>query len=169
MDFIELINQRYSVRSYKTDPVEKEKLSKILNAARLAPTANNRQPFQIIVIHTRGKKRKLLTIYQKNWFVQAPLVICVCGLRDKAWVRKDHREYLFVDVAIVMDYITLQATDLGLGTCFIADFDTVKAREVLGIPEDAEPILFTPLGYPAETQGVRKRKKLKELVRYEHW
>jgi len=169
MDFIELVNKRYSVRAYKPDPVEKEKLKKVLNAARLAPTASNRQPFQIIVIHTKGKKRKLLSIYQKDWFVQAPIVICVCGIRDKAWVRKDNREYLFVDVAIVMDYITLEATDLGLGTCMIAAFDAVNARKVLSIPDDAEPILFTPLGYPADTQGIRKRKELKDLLHYEHW
>jgi len=169
MDFIDLVNKRYSVRAYKSDPVEKVKLLKVLEAARLAPTANNRQPFQIIVIHTKRKKIKLLSIYHREWFVQPPIVICVCGNRGSAWVRKDGRSYLDVDAAIVMDYITLAATDLDLGTCFIAAFDAVNARQVLSLPDEVEPILFTPLGYPDDLPGIKKRKALKELVRYEHW
>lgn len=169
MDFIELVNKRYSVRAYKSDPVEKEKLLSVLDAARLAPTASNRQPFQIIVTKTSRKKTKLLSIYAREWFVQAPLVICVCGIREKAWVRKDGREYLYVDVAIVMDYITLAAADLGLGTCMIAAFNEENARKVLSIPPEVEPILFTPLGYPNDLPGIKKRKKLKDLVHYQHW
>ena len=169
MDFIELINKRYSSRSYKPDPVEDGKINYVLNAARLAPTASNRQPFKIIVIHTNGKEQELLTIYQRKWFVQAPIVICVCGLPASAWVRRDTRKYLDVDVAIVTDYLILAATNIGLGTCFIAAFDATNARKVLALPDDVEPILFTPLGYPDNLPGVKERKSLEELVRYEHW
>jgi nitroreductase len=169
MGFLELINKRYSVRAYKSTPVEEEKLLKILEAARLAPTASNRQPFTIIVIHTKRKKQKLLSIYPREWFVQSPLILCISGISSSAWVRKDGRKYLDVDVAIAMDYITLAATDLGLGTCFIAAFDAENARRVLSIPDEAEPILFTPLGYPADTPGIKRRKDLDDLVRYEHW
>jgi nitroreductase len=169
MDFAELINKRYSVRAYKSRQVSKEKLSIVLNAARLAPTASNRQPFQIIVIHTKGKEQELLTIYQRNWFVQAPLIICVCGMPASAWVRKDSKQYLDVDSAIVMDYMILAATEIGLGTCFIAAFDASNARKVLLLPDEVEPILFTPLGYPKDAPGIKKRKNLGELVRYEHW
>jgi nitroreductase len=169
MDFTELISRRYSVRAFKSDPVEDEKLMAILNAARLAPTASNKQPFQIIVIHTRRKKAKLLSIYQRDWFVQAPLIICLCGIPSQAWVRRDHRQYLDVDIAIVMDHIILAATELGLGTCFIAAFDEINARKVLSLPDEVEPILFTPLGYPDVLPGIKKRKSLKDLIRYEHW
>jgi nitroreductase len=169
MDFIELIDKRYSVRAYKSDPVDAEKLATILNAARMAPTASNRQPFQIIVIHTKGREEELQTIYQRDWFVQAPLIICVCGLPANAWVRRDNKLYLDVDIAIVTDYMILAATELGLGTCFIAAFDAVNARKVLSIPDDVEPILFTPLGYPADSLGIKTRKSLEELVRYDHW
>jgi nitroreductase len=169
MDFIDLIKKRYSVRAYKLDPVEDEKISIVLNAARLAPTASNRQPFKIVVIHTSGKEQELLTIYPRKWFVQAPIVICVCGIPTAAWVRKDTRKYLDIDVAIVMDYMILAATDIGLGTCFIAAFDETNARTVLGLPDDVEPILFTPLGYPDNSPGVKERKLLEELVSYEHW
>jgi nitroreductase len=169
MDFSELVSKRYSVRAYKRTPIGKGKLLKILNAARLAPTANNRQPFQIIVVHTKGKEQELLSIYPKKWFVQAPLIICICGLPTIGWIRKDGRSYLDVDIAIVMDQMVLAATDLGIGTCFIAAFDAANARKVLSIPNDVEPMLFTPLGYPADIPGIKKRKNLEELVRYEKW
>jgi nitroreductase len=150
-------------------PVGKEKLLKILNAAVLAPTASNRQPFQILIIHTKGREQELKTIYPKDWFVQAPVIICVCGVPSAAWVRRDGKAYLFVDTAIVMDHIILAATALGLGTCWIAAFDEANARKVLSLPEDIEPILFSPLGYPADTPGIKKRKRIDELIRYEKW
>jgi nitroreductase len=169
MDFSQLIAKRYSVRAYKPDPIDDDKLLAVLNAARLAPTASNRQPFQIIVAHTKGREEEFLSIYQRDWFIQPPLVLCVCGFPGAAWVRKDSKQYLGVDMGIVMDHIVLAATDLGLGTCMIAAFDEQNARKVLSIPDDAEPILFTPLGYPADAQGIKNRKELDELVRYEHW
>lgn len=169
MNFKELINKRYSVRAYKSVPIEDEKIQQILEAARLAPTASNRQPFQIIVISSKGKEDQLQTIYPRDWFVNAPIILCLCGLTNDAWVRIDNKKYLQVDIGIVMDHIILAATDLGLGTCFIAAFNEVNARKILQLPEDVEPILFTPLGYPDDSPKARERKSLEELVRYEHW
>ena len=113
MQFSELVKERYSVRSYKSDPVPGDKLEQVLEAARLAPTAANRQPFQLIVIHTAGREAELGRIYGREWFVQAPIVICVCGLLDQTWVRRDGKSYCDVDVTIVMDHLILAATDLG--------------------------------------------------------
>jgi nitroreductase len=169
MNFLELAEKRYSVRAYKPDPVEEDKLQQVLEAARLAPTATNAQPFQLIVIHTAGREAELRRIYKRDWFVQAPLVICICGIPAQGWVRRDGKNYTEVDVAIAMDHLILAATDLGLGTCWVAAFDAIAAREVLGLPEGVEPIAFTPLGYPADEPGPKKRKPLSELVRYEHW
>jgi nitroreductase len=170
VEFSELVENRYSVRAYKTDPVEDDKLQQVLEAARLAPTAANRQPFQIIVVHTTGREAELKRIYKAGWFVQAPLIICACAIPDKGWVRKDDgKNYCDVDVAIVMDHLVLAAADAGLGTCWIAAFDPEAAREVLGLPDDVEPIAFTPLGYPADQPGPKRRRALSELVRYESW
>lgn len=170
MKFSELVTKRYSVRAYKPDPVEDEKLQQVLEAARMAPTAANRQPFQIILIHTAGREAELSRIYGRDWFTQAPLVICACGIPPQGWTRsKDGKSYTDVDVAIVVDHLTLAATDVGLGTCWIAAFDPIAAREVLGLPDGVEPIAFTPLGYPADQLGPKKRKALSELVRYEGW
>jgi nitroreductase len=169
MEFSELVAKRYSVRAYKPDPVEDEKLQQVLEAARLAPTAANSQPFQIIVIHTAGREAELSRIYGRDWFVQAPLVLCACGIPARGWVRKDGKNYTDVDVAIVVDHLILAAANAGLGTCWIGAFDATAARQVLHLPDDVEPIAFTPLGYPADQPGPKKRQPLSELVRYERW
>jgi nitroreductase len=169
MDFSELIKARYSVRAYKPDPVEDHKLAQVLEAARLAPTAANRQPFQIMVIHTAGREDELKRVYNRGWFVQAPLVLCACGIPADNWVRMDGKNYNDVDVAIAMDHLILAAADIGLGTCWIAAFDPAAAREVLNLPDEVEPVAFTPLGYPADTLRPKSRKPLETLVRYERW
>lgn len=169
MEFSELIAARYSVRAYKPDPVEPEKLERVLEAARVAPTAVNFQPFQLIVIHTEGREDELNRIYRKDWFVQPPLVIAACGLPDQGWTRRDGRSFLDIDVAIVMDHVILAATSEGLGTCWVGNFDADAAREVLGLPDDVEAIAFTPLGYPDDEPRTKKRRPLSDLVRYERW
>lgn len=169
MEFSELIRTRYSVRAYKPDPVGEEELQKVLEAARLAPTAANRQPFQLIVIHTEGREAELRRIYNRDWFVQAPLVICACGISSGAWTREDDKNFAPVDVAIVMDHLILAAADLGLGTCWVGAFNVAATREVLGLPDEVEPIIFTPLGYPDDQPKPKKRQSLEDLVRYERW
>lgn len=169
MEFTDLIQKRYSVRAYKPDPVEDSKLHAVLEAARLAPTAANRQPFQIVVVHTAGRDKELQRIYSRAWFTQAPLLICICGVPAQAWVRRDGKNYADVDVTIAMDHLILAAANQGLGTCWVAAFDPPAAREVLRLPDDVEPIAFTPLGYPADQPDSKDRKALTQLVRYEHW
>ena len=169
MEFSDLIRARYSVRAYKPDPVSDDVLAQVLEAARLAPTAANRQPFRLIVIHTAGRREELRRLYHREWFGHAPVVIGICALPGEAWVRRDGVNYAFVDAAIVMDHLVLAATDAGLGTCWVAAFDPAAAREILGLPQGVEPVAFTPLGYPADTAGVKDRKPLAELVRYERW
>lgn len=171
MNFLQLAQVRYSVRAYQSTPVEADKLQQVLEAARLAPTADNRQPFQVIVIHTAGREEELQRIYPKSWFTQAPLVIGVVALPTESWFRRKHDQmnYFWVDAAIVMDHVILAAHDIGLGTCWVADFNPTAAREILGLPENVEPVVFTPLGYPADQARGKRRKPLSELVRYEKW
>jgi nitroreductase len=169
MDFQELIKNRYSVRSYQDKAVEEDKLQKVLEAACTAPTAANKQPFKLIVVKTQGRKEDLKRIYPAEWFSEAPLVICACAIPSKGWTRRDGRCYVEVDVAIAMDHLILAATNLGLGTCWIAAFDAQAAREVLKLPQGVEPLLFTPIGYPADEPQSKSRKELTELVSYEHW
>ena len=169
MEFSELVQKRYSVRAYRPVPVEEDRLHQVLEVARLAPSASNRQPFKIIVIHTAGRETELRRIYDKSWFVQAPLIIAACGIPAQNWIRRDGKNYNDVDGTIAMDHLILAAASLGLGTCWVAAFDPAAAREVLRLPAGVEPIAFTPLGYPADTPRPKERKALSELVRYEHW
>lgn len=169
MDFTKVLQKRYSVRAYKPDPVEEEKVRQVLEAACLAPTAVNKQPFQIIVIRTADRKADLKRIYYQDWFAQAPLVIGICGIPAQSWTSQDGKNYAEIDVTITMTYLILAATNLGLGTCWIGSFDAAAAREVLGLPDGVEPMAFTPLGYPADRPGPRERKPVSQLVRYEHW
>ena len=166
MDYFELIAKRYSVRSYQSKPVESDKLAKVMEAAVIAPTAANRQPFRLIVIPTRGHETALRRIYSREWFLQAPLVICACAVRSEAWTRRDGKSYADVDTTIALDHLILAAHDLGLGTCWIGAFDPAAAREVLGLEPDLEPLAFTPLGYPADEWRPKQRRPAAELVRY---
>ena len=169
MNFLELAQKRYSCRAYRPDPVEDEKLQQVLEAMRLAPSATNLQPYRFIVVHTAGREAELNRVYYQPWFVQPPIIICACAIPAAAWRRVDGKRYTDIDVAIAMDHLTLAATDVGLGTCWVASFDVRAAHEVLGIPPGIEPLAFTPLGYPADQLEPKERKPLSELVRYENW
>ncbi|MHB1417039.1 MAG: nitroreductase family protein [Chloroflexota bacterium] len=170
MEFSEVVRSRYSVRAYKQEPVPEAVLNEVFEAARLAPTAVNRQPFQLVAVHTAGREDELKRIYGREWFVQAPLVVAMCALPGEAWSRRDGHNYAWVDATIAMDHLILAATNAGLGTCWVAAVDPAAAREVLGLPAGVEPVAFTPLGYPAgDPPASRRRKALSELVRWEKW
>ena len=170
MGFQELIKKRYSVRAYKPDPVEDDKLARVLEAARVAPTAANRQAFRVIVIPTKDREADLRRVYGRDWFTQAPLVLCVCAVPSEGWVRKhDGWNAAEIDATIVMSHIVLAAAEEGLGTCWIAAFDPAAAREVLGLPPEVIPSAFTPLGYAADAPAPKKRRPLAELVRRGRW
>jgi nitroreductase len=166
LDFLKLAEKRYSVRAYKPAEVEQDKLDYVLQAARMAPTACNLQPFRLIVIRTRGKEDELRRIYKADWFAQAPLVICVCAVPSMAWLRMDGKNYCDVDATIVMDHLVLAATEIGLGTCWIGAFNPGEARRILDIPDELVPVAFTPLGYPADSPPKKTRKPISDLVEY---
>ena len=111
------------MRAYRPDPVEEEKLQCVLEAARLAPTAANRQPFQLIVMHTAGREAEIGQIYRRPWFVQAPLVIAVCAISSQAWVRESDRfNARLIDAAIVADHLILAGSEPGFGNVLDCSF-----------------------------------------------
>lgn len=170
MDFSELITQRFSVRAYEHRDIEPDKLKRVLQAFALAPTAANRQPIGLIVIQTKGHESELKRIYSAEWFAsQAPMVLIGCIVPAQAWQRRDGRNYADVDIAIAMDHLILAATAEGLGTCWVGAFDPAAAREVLSLPEGVEPVVMTPLGYPADSPRPKLRKKLEQLIHQGHW
>jgi nitroreductase len=166
MDFEQLASARYSLRNYSGKQVEEEKLIKILEAARIAPSAVNYQPIKIYAIQSEKMLAAIKECYHRNWINAAPVVLVVTGLHDIAWKRgSDGKDHTDIDAAIAIDHITLQASDLGLGTCWVCNFDAVKCREVLNLDQQEEPIALIPLGYPeSDSVPVHKRKSLDELV-----
>lgn len=170
MDFQDVLETRHSIRKYEPLPVAEEKLARILEAARTAPTAHNNQPFRVIVIHTEGREEELKGIYGRDWFVQPPLILAVVGVRDEAWVRKDDdQSYLYVDAAIAMDHMILAAEYEGVGTCWIAAFDPDALRTALELPPNQEVFAITPLGYPREGfagKGEKNRRAFDDVVRF---
>jgi nitroreductase len=169
MDFLELVKNRYSIRAYTPVPIEDEKLQQVLEAARMAPTGANRQAFQLIVVHTKGREAELRKIYDKDWFVQVPVIICACTITAPGQPVNEAGASL--NVGIVMDHLILAATSLGLGSCWIGAFNRDEAKRILGIPEEARPVICAALGYRNENEQPRPktRKPIDELVRYEHW
>jgi nitroreductase len=169
MEFKDVIRVRRSIRGYRPDPVPEPVLERVLEAARIAPTAANRQPFRLIVVTDAAARARLKAVYDREWFWTAPAVIVGCVEPAKAWQRFDGFNAAEVDIAIVMDHIVLAATDEGLGTCWICHFDEPKLKEILQIPSDVRAIAMTPLGYADAEPMPFQRKSLGELVRRERW
>jgi nitroreductase len=170
MNVFDAICTRRSVRRYKADPVEEEKLQRILEAGRLSPSAVNKQPWHFIVVRDPSVRETLRASYGQSWFVNAPLIIVVCADPSKAWVRRDGEEYWKVDAAIALQDMILCATEQGLGTCWIGAFNEEAARRALKIPEKIRIVAMTPLGYADERkEPVSDRKSLNEITHYECW
>ncbi|MDH4122577.1 MAG: nitroreductase family protein [Thermoplasmata archaeon] len=169
MDVLEAIKTRRSVRRYKPDPVPEEILKEILSAARMAPSADNAQPWKFVVVTDEEIKRKLVQACNSQKFIaEAPIVIVGCGFPDDAYATAGGYMNSFVmDVMIAMDHLILAATSLGLGSCWIAAFKEEKVREIIGIPSDARVVALTPLGYPNEVPNKTSRKSLAELISYD--
>lgn len=168
MNFIELAAYRSSIRNFSTQPVGKGMLLQILEAARMAPSAANFQPWQFIVISEPVLLQLIKEIYPREWFMTAPVVIAALGDHNMGWHRgKDNKDFTEVDVAIAIDHLTLAAADFGLGTCWVCNFDAGKFRELFNLPDNMEPIALIPIGYPATKANPEKqRKPIEKIV---HW
>jgi nitroreductase len=169
--FLELAKRRFSSRKYLSKPVEEVKLLKVLESARIAPSAANKQPWIFYVIQNDGKRSQIAEAYHRDWLKAAPVIIVACANHQNAWIRSDNKDHCDIDLAIAIDHMTLQATELGLSTCWICNFDPVKCREILKLDDFVEPIAILPLAYPANLpdtdRHAENRKKLNEIVRWE--
>ena len=166
MNIYNIMKERRSVRSYKKESVPEEKLERILEAARNAPSAANRQPVCFFVIKDEKVKKQLKEAYNEEWFSTAPVIIGVCSIPEVAWKRGDGKNYADIDAAIAMDHLILAATEEGLATCWVAAFKVSVVKSVLHLPPGIEPVALTPLGYPEIMPEPTHRKSLKELVKY---
>jgi nitroreductase len=170
MNVMEAIKKRCSVRSYQNRPVEIEKVDKILEAARLAPSASNRQEWRFVVVQDRAIRQRLMAAAKNQTFVgEAPVVIACCAKTDNHIMTCGQMCYP-IDVAIAIEHMALEATEEGLGTCWVGAFYEDQAREILGIPQDIRVVELLVLGYPAKPPSTHKdRLGIEEIVMHERW
>lgn len=170
METAEAIRRRKSVRSYTDRPVEDDKLHAVMEAARLAPSASNRQEWRFVVVRDGSMRKKLAGAAGAQRFIsQAPVVIAACAVTDGHVMRCGQQCYP-IDVAIALDHISLAAVSMGLGTCWIGAFEEGKVKSLLGIPPEVRVVELMTLGYPEDPAPVEKsRLPFKEIVMYEHW
>lgn len=168
---MEAIKTRRSIRKYRDVPVPENLLKDVLNAARLAPSADNAQPWKIIVVRDVQLKQKVTQACNgQKFLVQAPVVLVLCGIPEEAFQTVGgYMSSHVIDASIALDHVTLAAHSLGLGTCWVAWFKEDKVRDILGIPEDVRVIALTPLGYPDESPERPSRKNLEELISYDKY
>jgi len=168
MAVLEAIRKRYSCRAYQDKPIEQEKLDQVFEAARLAPSAKNLQDWRFVVVRDKDKKRQVAeSTNQPEVFGKAGVMIAACSNSD--YVMKCGQAVGPIDVAIALEHICLQATELGLATCWIGSFEAEKVRRVLEIPQDVAIIELMALGYPADKAGEPKREPIEKMVCYEKW
>jgi nitroreductase len=180
MKFLELVNQRFSARRYKDQPVEKEKLMRCLEAARLAPSASNSQPWRFIVVDDPELKEKLAaetysTVLTFNKFVhQAPVIVVFVIEKPKLITqiggRIKNKEYPLIDIGIAAEHFCLQATEEGLGTCMLGWYNEKPVKELLHIPKSKTVGLLITIGYPDyETIPAKKRKPAGEVISFNRY
>jgi len=165
----EAIHKRFSVRQYLDKPVEQDKLEQILEAARLAPSAGNRQEWRFVVVRDPATRKLIAEAANGQAFVgQAPVIIVACAAGEQHVMSCGQLCYP-IDVAIALEHIALQATEEGLGTCWIGAFKEDEVRKILDIPADVRVVELMPLGYPATDAPPKRRLELEEIVHWEKW
>ena len=168
MTVSEAIQSRYSCRSYQDRPIERDKLDVILEAARLAPSAKNMQDWRFVVVTNKDTRRRLAEAANNQMFIaDAGAVVVACSNSDH--VMRCGQPIAPIDVAIALEHIALQATELGLATCWIGSFYPDKVRSVLDIPQNITLVELMSLGYPGDKQKGPKRMPVDDIVCFEKW
>lgn len=163
MNLSDIIRTRYSCRSYLAKPVEEEKVAYLKECMRLAPSAVNRQPWKFRIVRSKEGREKLQACYQRPWFNDAPLYILASVLHEEEWVRADGKPHGNIDVAIAVEHLCLAATEQGLGSCWVCNFDAQHCHELFQMPDTEEPAVIIPIGYPATGLTPRVRKAEEEI------
>jgi nitroreductase len=168
MTILEAIRKRYSCRAYIDKPIEQEKLAQIFEAARLAPSAKNLQDWRFVVVGDKEKKMQVAeSTNHPEVFGKAGVMIAACS--NSSDIMRCGQAVAPIDVAIAMEHICLQATELGLATCWIGSFEPEKVRKALGIPQDVAIIELMALGYPADKAKKPSREPIENIVCYDKW
>ncbi len=170
MNIYDAIAARKSVRAFEDKDVPEEVLTRLLEAARLAPSACNKQEWRFVVVRDAGMRKRLAEAASGQAFVGEAPVVLVCCAETDGHVMSCGQQCYPIDVAIAIDHLTLAAVDEGLGTCWIGAFDEARVKDLLGIPGKIRVVELLPLGYPRDPSAVKKQRlPLEEIVKYERW
>jgi len=168
MSIIDIIRKRRSVRSYQRRKMSHEEIEEIMEAARLAPSARNKQDWKFIIVDDDKKKAELCyAAYNQKFVEEASVVIAGVSL-DVDYVMACGVPSGYVNIAIALDHISLVAAEKGIGTCWIGHFKQKEAKEILGVPDEYEIVALMTMGYPAKplkAEG-KNRKLLEEIICY---
>lgn len=169
MNLLELSKSRFSVRDYNTTPIQEEKLHYILETGRYAPSAVNNQPWKIYVVETSENLAKLHKCYPREWFYKAPVCLLICADHSKSWKRShDGKDHADIDIAILTEHFCLAAAEVGIGCCWICNFDPAMCADLFQLPDDVEPVVILSLGnsntFPISESKEKKRKSLDEIM-----
>ena len=164
MNFLELVKNRFSCRGYQALDVEKEKVDYIMECVRLAPSAVNKQPWHFYVVDKEEDKEKLRQCYDRNWFNTAPMYIIATILHDEEWVRADGKHHGDIDIAIAVEHLCLAATEQGLATCWVCNFNAALCQKLFTFADNEEPAVVIPLGYPAKELKPKDRKAMDDIL-----
>lgn len=172
MDIFDAIVHRRSVRRFRPDPLTSAQLTRVLDAARWAPSAGNRQALEIVVVQDAARRSALARAALDQWFIaEAPVVLVFFAApsrnRDR-YGRRGVELYAVQDATIACAHAHLAAAALGLGSCWIGAFDELKVAELLGAARDERPVAILPIGWPAEEPPPSARRSLEDLVHFEH-
>lgn len=139
-----------------------------MECARLAPSAVNYQPWHFMVVISEEQKQKVQQCYNREWFAKAPAYVVVCADKSVAWVRKsDHKNHADIDAAIATEHICLAATEMGLGSCWVCNFEIDLLRANFQIPFEKDPVAIISLGYIEEQpEHFSTRKEKAEIVTF---
>jgi len=176
MDFHEVIRTRRSVRAYKSNPIPDDVLQRVFDTARLAPSANNIQPWRVVAVRDEAKRREIAHLcYEQDFIAQAPVVLVICAERYRdsySWIEN---HMFLVDTAIFIDHLALAARAEGLGTCWIGAFDAQGhkgLKRLLDTPDSHDVVMVMPMGYPERPTAFRDpghRKSVGEIVSFDAW
>ena len=169
MDLAEAIKKRRSIRKYLPRKVENDKLDRVLEAGRLAPSAKNLQEWRFVVVRDEGRRKRLAEAAKGQTFVgEAPVVIAACATVTDYVMTCGQLTYP-IDLAIAVEHMVLAAAAEGLGTCWIGAFYEEEVKKILNIPPEVRVVALLPLGYPDESPHPRPRKEIGEIVAFESW
>lgn len=163
MEFYEVIDKRYSVRSYKSDPVPQEALDKIAEAISAAPSACNKQPWSFRVVLNEEVRAKICAVYTADWLKEAPAILVALGNTEDCWDRLEGTPITDLDMGIAMEHAVLAATAEGLGTCWICAYKVAEMNQALNILAPWTVLAISPLGYPNSEMPERNRKPVKDI------